>query len=337
MAEEAAPETAKKRPRLELDGGRERKRGKSMFGLVIGTLNKAKIEDRERSASEAAKKRHLIEQRLQTKLRKETDSVRRAEEAKKDKMTANRKEEELQLKDSIYKFRRSHLPLYANFLLTSDIIPDDEPLSDADADADAPNPNVLAHPPRTHPPPLYYLPALLLPAQQSFLARRKRAVHAASNREYALFREERARGVEDVNKLRQRVADEEAKKTGGAGEGEGEGGGGGEGGGVRSAGIGNEASIDEKVDADAEMGGPTSASASVPEPEPAPIPTSNPDTAHSNTMEMDVDDELKTPASASVPEPASVPEAEPRSEHQPAQEEKKEEPLGGDEDEAVEY
>lgn len=43
----------------------------------------------------------MIEQRLQDKLRKETDSVRRAEEAKKEKTTANRKEEELQLKDSI--------------------------------------------------------------------------------------------------------------------------------------------------------------------------------------------------------------------------------------------
>lgn len=48
-----------------------------------------------------AKKRQLIEQRLQNKLRKETDSVRRAEEAKKDKTQANRKEEDLQLKDSI--------------------------------------------------------------------------------------------------------------------------------------------------------------------------------------------------------------------------------------------
>jgi hypothetical protein len=48
-----------------------------------------------------AKKRQMIEQRLQAKLKKETDSVRRAEEAKKDKNTANRKEEDLQLKDSI--------------------------------------------------------------------------------------------------------------------------------------------------------------------------------------------------------------------------------------------
>jgi hypothetical protein len=50
----------KKRPRLDLSapaGGRERKRGKSMFGLLVGTLNKAKIEDKERNASEAVRVR----------------------------------------------------------------------------------------------------------------------------------------------------------------------------------------------------------------------------------------------------------------------------------------
>jgi hypothetical protein len=46
--------TMKKRPRLDLTASPlERKRGKSMFGLVLGTLNKAKIEDKERNASEA--------------------------------------------------------------------------------------------------------------------------------------------------------------------------------------------------------------------------------------------------------------------------------------------
>ena len=44
----------KKRPRLDLAvDSRERKRGKTMFGLLLGTLNKAKIEDKERNASEA--------------------------------------------------------------------------------------------------------------------------------------------------------------------------------------------------------------------------------------------------------------------------------------------
>lgn len=48
--------------------------------------------------------------RLQAKLRKETDSVRRAEEAKKDKTSANRKEEDLQLKDSIVRFSAFRRP-----------------------------------------------------------------------------------------------------------------------------------------------------------------------------------------------------------------------------------
>ena len=54
----------RKRPRLDLSavtgGTRERKRGKSMFGLVLGTLNKAKIEDKERNASEAVGSRNSL-------------------------------------------------------------------------------------------------------------------------------------------------------------------------------------------------------------------------------------------------------------------------------------
>ena len=50
----AATTTNRKRPRLDMNtDARERKRGKSMFGLVLGTLNKAKNEDKERNASEA--------------------------------------------------------------------------------------------------------------------------------------------------------------------------------------------------------------------------------------------------------------------------------------------
>lgn len=198
---------SRKRPRLDLsgtaDGNRERKRGKSMFGLLLGTLNKAKIEDKERNASEAAKKRQLIEQRLQNKLRKETDSVRRAEEAKKGKNTANRKEEDLQLKDSIYKLRRAKLPLLADYLLTSDVITDDETSPSST--------NPLTPPPRSHPPPLYYLPAKLTLAQETFLARRKEQVKEAIEKEWDLFREERAAGIEEINQLRQQVADEEVK------------------------------------------------------------------------------------------------------------------------------
>ena len=66
---------------------------------------------------EQAKKRQLIEQRLQDKLRKETDSVRHAKEAKKDKTSANHKEEDLQLKDSIvhFPFSVSGYPKHPSF------------------------------------------------------------------------------------------------------------------------------------------------------------------------------------------------------------------------------
>ncbi|EIW53898.1 uncharacterized protein TRAVEDRAFT_131947 [Trametes versicolor FP-101664 SS1] len=198
--------TTKKRPRIDMAvEPRERKRGKTMFGLVLGTLKRAQNEDKERNASDAAKKRQLIEQRLQDKLRKETDSVRRAEEAKKDKTIANRKEEELQLKDSIHKLRRTRLPLLSNFLLTSDVIPS----GDSEEPASI---NPLAPPPRTRPPPLYYLPAKLLPSQDAFLQRRKAEVKEAAEAEWEAFKTERAAGVEEINQLRQRVAEEESRK-----------------------------------------------------------------------------------------------------------------------------
>lgn len=132
----AAPEQqqpAKKRPKLDLTvKSNDRKRGKSMFGILLGTLNKAKLDDKKRSATDAvshylsmvlglvidyggfkAKKRTMIDQRLQAKIARETESVRRAEETKRDRQLANRKEEDLALKDSMVGTNRdvrSYLP-----------------------------------------------------------------------------------------------------------------------------------------------------------------------------------------------------------------------------------
>jgi hypothetical protein len=59
---EAAP-PIRKRPKLDLSGftdpagstrkGAERKKGKSIFGVALGTLNKAKVEEKLRMSSEA--------------------------------------------------------------------------------------------------------------------------------------------------------------------------------------------------------------------------------------------------------------------------------------------
>lgn len=52
-----APPNERRRPRLNIAalglGDGERKRGKSMFGVLVNTLNKAKAENKERNASEA--------------------------------------------------------------------------------------------------------------------------------------------------------------------------------------------------------------------------------------------------------------------------------------------
>jgi len=183
----------------------ERKRGKSMFGLLVGTLNKAKTEDEARNASEAAKKRHLIDKRLQDRLRKETDSVRRAEEAKKDKHTANRKEEEIQLKNTIHRLRRSRIPVLANFLLTSDVIPSDD-------SSPPPSHKWILEPSRSHPPPLYYLPAVLTPSQEAFIAKRKAEAAETAEKEWSAFLGERDTAINEVRELRRRVLEEEARK-----------------------------------------------------------------------------------------------------------------------------
>ncbi|KAJ8594252.1 hypothetical protein M405DRAFT_809448 [Rhizopogon salebrosus TDB-379] len=204
--QEPDSQPARKRPRIDL-GVSERKRGKSMFGIVLGTLNKAKIEDKERNASEAAKKRQLIDQRLQAKLRKETDAVRRSEEAKKDRNAANRREEDLQLKDSIHKLRRTHLPLYSHFLCTSDDIQSIDSMEDQPSST-----SPLALPKRSHPPPLFYLPAILTPAQEAFLEKRKIKVKEAAESEWFTFREERTAGIDEIKQLRERVAEEDARR-----------------------------------------------------------------------------------------------------------------------------
>ena len=117
-----------------------------------------------------------------------------------------------------YKLRRTRLPLLANFLITSDDIPSDDPASAASN-------NLLAPPPRSHPPPLYFLPKVLTPAQQAFLDRRKSEVShppqkswliayflqvkAAAEKEWEAFAEERKTGIQEIMEMRQHVANEE--------------------------------------------------------------------------------------------------------------------------------
>jgi len=70
----------------------------------------------------------------------------------------------------------------------------------------------LSSAPRTHPPPLYYLPVVLTSAQEAFLTQRKAEVKDAAEKEWDAFKIERTLGVEEINQLRLRVAEEQERK-----------------------------------------------------------------------------------------------------------------------------
>ncbi|KAF8328245.1 uncharacterized protein EI90DRAFT_2974750 [Cantharellus anzutake] len=212
---------SRSRPRLDLSAltnvpsrTGERRKGKSIFGQVLGTLNKAKLEDKERSASEAAKKRQSIEFRLHAKLSREQSYSRKKEEVKRDRITANRKEEELSIKDSIVKHRYPLIPNLANFLLTTDVIPREHPspkdessrFSPSSPVNDSPPDGPFPHPPNTaHPPAIYYLPKILTPLQQAFLARRRRQAEKRVGEEQTEWTNEKEKGMNEVRELRTRV------------------------------------------------------------------------------------------------------------------------------------
>ncbi|KDQ20114.1 hypothetical protein BOTBODRAFT_41346 [Botryobasidium botryosum FD-172 SS1] len=165
---------------------------KSIFGLVVGTLNKAKIEDKERNASEAAKKRQSIDARLQAKLSKEQNIIRKQDELKKDRINITRTLEDLAYKEGILRVRHANLPYLSSFLLTTDDIP-----SESDSSTSPSSANV---------PPLYYLPAILTPSQKSFLERKRTEAEDRVQKEKDEWEGEKTKGLEEVKELRKKVA-----------------------------------------------------------------------------------------------------------------------------------
>lgn len=251
-AQEEPAKTGRKRPRIDMatDAG-QRKRGKSMFALALGTLTKAKNEDRARNQSEAVRpkfvcqymgsgfltagarqksgkrsssdcKRSCARRPTRCAARRRRRRTRRPQIARRRNCSSRTRSyvflitlprpppwrlRALWLTHFQHKLRRTRLPILANFLITSDTIPDvppadperssaspppapatpintdsNEPAQDADsknlssATARASRAPALTGPPRSHPPPLYYLPAILTPAQEAFIKRRKEEV-----------------------------------------------------------------------------------------------------------------------------------------------------------------
>ncbi|KAG8995048.1 hypothetical protein FRB93_001238 [Tulasnella sp. JGI-2019a] len=198
----------RKRPRLDLEV-EPRKKTRSVFGQVFGTLKKARDQDSKEKSSDSVKKRIEIDTRIMGKITREQITVRKQDEAKRDRTMANRKEEDLAIKDSILRLRQAVFPRLAGFLLTPDVFPEDDELLLADGTAaPAPAPASLNHPPSSkQPPALYYLPAKLTPAQDKFLAKQKAAAAQVISEEMKEWVVDRKKGVEEVAELRKRALD----------------------------------------------------------------------------------------------------------------------------------
>ncbi|KZT61154.1 hypothetical protein CALCODRAFT_491551 [Calocera cornea HHB12733] len=200
----AAP--SRKRPRLDLTA-EPRKRGKTMFGILVGTLNKAKDEDARRSKSEAARRRMSLETKLQSKLALEQDEMRRQGEIKKTRSLASRKEDDIVIQDSVLRLSHRIKPLLSHFLTTSDMIalpPAADPLASI--------PLSLAPPAATH-TVLYYLPAILLPEQEVFLRDRQISMAKLVDSEQRAWRDERKQGMDEVELLRRRAEEIASSET----------------------------------------------------------------------------------------------------------------------------
>ncbi|KAG8926238.1 hypothetical protein FRC02_009048 [Tulasnella sp. 418] len=211
-AENGAPDSTnmnpKKRPRLDLEVEPRKKGKRSVFGQVFGTLKRAKDEDKLRNASDAAKKRQEIDSRILSKITQDQKEVRRVEEAKKDRSTATRKEEDLAIKDGIVRLRQNVIPRLAGFLLTTDVIPRTSASSRSPSPFrdDQPTSTVLNHPPKTkQPPALYYLPAKLTLSQEKFLEKQKESTHKVLEEEKKEWIADRTKGVEEITELRKKA------------------------------------------------------------------------------------------------------------------------------------
>ena len=75
------------------------------------------------------------------------------------------------------------------------------------ASDDPPPSSTLPHPPATsHPPALYYLPKILTPSQELFIAQRRKQADTRVREEKEEWDNERQKGIETVKELREKSA-----------------------------------------------------------------------------------------------------------------------------------
>ncbi|GAA5939761.1 hypothetical protein JCM1841_003799 [Sporobolomyces salmonicolor] len=198
---------AEKKRKLEAVRAESRKRGNRMFGVMLGTLKRAKQDTTVKS--DAAKKRQELEERLASKLGAEKkemeEKIARERETKELKLSILKKEEDIATADSIYRARHDAKLNLAGFLCTTFTLPPPEPTTDSISVPFTPR---LPHAMKLTSPaasrPIYYLPYRLLPSQEDRIEDQIAAVKKQVRRDRDEWEDVKEGKLDELEKARRK-------------------------------------------------------------------------------------------------------------------------------------
>ncbi|GAA5860233.1 hypothetical protein JCM8547_003438 [Rhodosporidiobolus lusitaniae] len=209
-AEEEEAERAEKKRKLEKVKTESKARGNRMFGVMLGTLKRAKKEVSTVTSTEAGRKRAEMEQKLQEKLGKERREAKEKEEAGREardlKNEIARTEEEVAVGDAIYRTRHNAKLDLAGFLCTTFTVP--PPASSTTDLISPPFLPKLPHAMSLRDPrasrPIYYLPRRLLPSQEDRIEDQIDAVKKALRKDRDAWDDEKKKKMDKVGEMRRK-------------------------------------------------------------------------------------------------------------------------------------
>lgn len=191
----------------------DKKRNVRMFGALMGTLSKFQDETSKTRQTEAAQRRAAVENRLQAKLKIESEALHQLRtyelEEKNLKNSVQRKTEELGQLSEFNIIHFANQLAFSNYLCTSSTN-----LSETD-NLEPPVPSHHAHQNQVR--PIYWLPNKLLPEQEELIERQRRQTREAVEDQQRIWLEEKSNKQNELEQLciarDTRLAEIEAEKA----------------------------------------------------------------------------------------------------------------------------
>ncbi|GAA5909001.1 uncharacterized protein JCM6883_002576 [Sporobolomyces salmoneus] len=209
--QEDPAEVQRKRDALKQES---RKRGNRMFGMMLGTLKRAKQQVENVSETDGMKKRLELERKLQGKLNEEKKKLEERTERERElrdlKAGVQRLEEEISSTDAIYRVRHDAKYNLAGYLCTSFPLPTPASTTDSISVPFTPRLPHSMHLTSKDPSssrPIYYLPYRLLPSQEDRIEDQIAHVKKATLRDRDEWRDVKEGKVKELRKLRGELED----------------------------------------------------------------------------------------------------------------------------------